>query len=109
MRKVGKIIDFTPYEEVKNKDGATVIGKNDGLAVMKRTVVVDCSRISEDGDEIREAFVCDMYNDITDERLEQLRQSGQRMAFYIFMDYYKSADGRYFQRVTLRKINDVNA
>lgn len=41
MRKTGKVIDFTPYEAVKDKEGNDVISKADGL-MMKRTVVVDC-------------------------------------------------------------------
>lgn len=42
MRKTGKVIDFTPYEAVKDKEGNDVISKADGLMMMKRTVVVDC-------------------------------------------------------------------
>ncbi|MDO4196992.1 MAG: hypothetical protein Q4D33_12710 [Prevotellaceae bacterium] len=107
MRKTGKVIDFTPYEAVKDKEGNEVISKADGQRVMKRTVVVDCSHENEDGEEVREAFVCDMYRDYADEQLEQLRQSGKKVAFYIFMDYYRSADGKYFQKVNLRNIRSL--
>ena len=108
MRKTGKVIDFTPYEAVKHKEGNDVFSKNDGQRVMKRTVVVDCSYVSEQGDEIREAYVCDMYREEDDSRLEQLRQTGKKMAFYIFADYYQAENGRYYQKMTLRKINELN-
>lgn len=109
MRKTGKVLDYTPYEEVKDKDGNAVVSKMDGLPVMKRSVVVDCNRTTDEGDEITERFVCDMYREEDDDRLEKLRTSGTKMAFYINFDYGRYADGRYFQKVTLRKISELTA
>ena len=95
MRKTGKIIDYSPYEAVTNKDGQVVMGQ-DGLALMKRTVVIDCSYESEDGHSIRDIHVCDTFKDIPDEQLAQWRASGETVAAYIFGDGRQSADGRWF-------------
>lgn len=107
MRKTGKIIDFTPYDVIMGKDGNLLTGKTDGLPLMKRTVVVDCSFISEQGSDIREGYVCDMYTDMLDEKLATLRDTGQKVVLYINMDYTKSEDGRYFQKVTLKRISEM--
>ena len=103
MRKTGKIISFTPYEAVLNAEGQAVMGR-DGLAVMKRTVVVDCSYTNEDGYDIRDAYVCDMYKEVKDEDLQRWKDSSEKVAFYITCDINKSDDGRYFQKVKLTNI-----
>ena len=109
MRKTGKVLDYTPYEEVKDKDGNVIMSKVDGKAMMKRSVVVDCSYTTENGEEVKDCYVCDMYREEDDDRLERLRTSGTKMAFYISFDYGRFADGRYFQKVTLRRINELTA
>jgi len=106
MRKIGKIVDYSQYEEVKDKNGETLVSKQNGLAVKKRQVVVDCSRINDDGDEIREGYVCDMFNEVDDSYLEALRTSSTKVAFYIKVDFSKVGDN-YYQRITLKKIREI--
>jgi len=108
MRKVGKIISFTPFEEVKDKDGNAITSKKDGLVVMKRQVVVDCSYVTEYGDEVREGYVCDMYNDVGDDYLEKLKTSGVKVSCYISANYAQGTDN-FYQRITLNKINSTNS
>ena len=90
------------------KDGQPVIGPETGLAVMKRQVEFDASYVSEQGEDVRQVFLCDMFKEIKDEELRQWQESQERVAAYIGFDVKTTEDGRKFQSVRLTNIRKMN-
>lgn len=97
MRIIGTVMSFSP--ETK---GVT----SDGREWKKRSIVVDASYVTEQGDDVKQQFVADTFKDFTDEQLEAWYNSKQKLAFYIHFNVHEY-NGAYYQDVTLSNIKPL--